>query len=68
MAVCFFTGGPVLLIVGTIGLVAVRALGKVGSALWEGAEPEVAEFGGDVTAHLLDAIRARLGVQRRQPK
>ena len=39
---------------------------QVGSAFWEGAEPEVAEFGGDVTANLLDGIRARLGIQRRK--
>jgi len=68
LAVCFFAGGPVLVIVGSIGLIAVRALSKVGSALWEGAEPEVAEFGGDVTATLLDAIRGRLGIQRRNPR
>jgi hypothetical protein len=66
LAICFFAGGPVLCIVGSVGLIAVRALSKVGSALWEGAEPEVAEFGGDVTATLLDAIRARLGIQRRK--
>ena len=53
-------------IVGSVGLIAVRALGKVGSALWEGAEPEVMEFGGDVTASLLDALRGKLGIQRRR--
>jgi hypothetical protein len=68
VAVCFFTGGPVMMITGAVGLVAVEALGKVGVALWQGAQPEVAEFGGDLAATLLDAIRARLGIPRRKER
>jgi hypothetical protein len=63
MAICFYTGGPVLMIIGSFGLVAVQA---VGSALWKGAEPEVKDFGADVTAAFLDAIRRKLGISRRK--
>jgi hypothetical protein len=49
----------------TIGIVFIRGLAAVGGALWEGGRPEVVEFGGDATSTLLDALRRRLGIQRR---
>jgi hypothetical protein len=50
---------------GQVGLVVIRGLGAVGSALWDGARPEVEEFGGDAASTVLDAIRKRLGISRR---
>ena len=35
-------------------------------ALWEGARPEVVSFGGDASATLLNKLRRRLGIERRQ--
>ena len=61
----FFTGGPVLMILAPIGLVAVRGLATVSAAFWEGAKPEVRKFGGDTTAWALDSLRRRLGIERR---
>jgi hypothetical protein len=58
----FLAGGPVLLVVGGLGLVAIRA---VGGALWEGARPELVEFGGDAMAAYLDSLRHALGISRR---
>jgi hypothetical protein len=58
----FFLGGPVLMIIGPLGLIAVRALA---SAAWEGARPEVMKFSGDASAALFDALRDRLGIKRR---
>jgi hypothetical protein len=60
-----FAGGPILMILAPLGLVAVRGLAALTGALWEGARPEVVDFGGDTSAWALDSIRKRLGIQRR---
>jgi hypothetical protein len=59
----FYTAGPILMVLGPLGLAAFRGLG---GALWEGARPEVAQFGGDAAAWILDAIRDSLGIDRRE--
>jgi hypothetical protein len=60
----FFAGGPILMVLSPLGLLAVRGFA---SAVWEGARPEVVEFSGDAAAALLDALREKLGIPRRRP-
>jgi hypothetical protein len=60
-----FGGQPLIAVLGGgIGLVAVRAVGAVAGALWEGARPEVVELGRDAAAAYVAAIRSRLGIER----
>jgi hypothetical protein len=57
---------PVVVFVGgTIGLVVVRGLQAVGGALWEGARPSVVALGRDAGEEVVDAIRRRLSLRRR---
>jgi hypothetical protein len=60
-SLCFFAGGPILVVIGVAGLATVRTLT---GAWWRGAEPEVVEFGRDSAEWALDAIRERLGIKR----
>jgi hypothetical protein len=59
-------GLPAIVLVGTgAGIVILRSLRAVSGAVWEGARPEVVEFGGDAASTLLNALRRRLGIERR---
>jgi hypothetical protein len=59
-------GVPMLVFVGIeIGLVVVRPATALAGALWEGARPKVVRFGGDAAEKLLDVLRRRLGIPRR---
>jgi hypothetical protein len=60
-------GFPMVVFIGSeIGLVVIRSMSAVGAVLWQGARPEVEAFGGDAAAKVLDAIRRKLGIQRRR--
>jgi len=63
-AVALFTpAGPVVMLIGAFGLVAIEA---VGSAAWAGAEPEVEAFAGDVSAKLFNNLRKKWHIRRRR--
>jgi hypothetical protein len=68
-AVCFFGGGPVLFVLSSVGIVALRVLSSmvtpVAEALWEGARPGVVELGEDLSEKVLDAFRDRVGIERK---
>jgi hypothetical protein len=65
----YLLGGIPVLVVFTVGagLLLLRGVRHFGGALWEGARPEVVEFGGDVARTYLDLIRERYGIGRRGP-
>lgn len=58
---------PVIVLVGeAIGMAVIQGVSAVGEALWEGARPEVVNFGSDAAASLLIALRRRLKIGRRR--
>lgn len=57
---------PAIVLVGEgFVMVSIRGLGAVGGALWEGARPEVVNFGADAAASLLTALCRRLKIPPR---
>jgi hypothetical protein len=59
---------PAIVLVGeAVGLVVIRGLSAVTGALWEGARPEFVSLGRDAASMALEAVRRRLGIQRRVP-
>jgi hypothetical protein len=52
---------PDIVLVGeVIAIVTIRGLSAVAKALWEGARPELVDFGADAAASWLAALRRRL--------
>jgi hypothetical protein len=61
----FFGIVPVLVVVGAaVGVVFIRGIRGLADALWEGARPEVVDFGRDAAKTYLDVIRERLEISR----
>jgi hypothetical protein len=55
----------VFLVGGSVGLVVFRGARAISGALWEGIRPEIASFGADAAAHVLNILRNRLGISER---